>query len=82
MPKLTEHESIPPLRNLRVLRHQPSMDVRLLRERATSLSPNLLPEVEECMHSGGGDGSKGESVGDGEGCREEEGRVPLVRVQV
>lgn len=53
---LTEHGAVPPLGDLAILAHQPSMDVGLLVHGPTTLYPNLLAEVEEGVCDSRSDG--------------------------
>lgn len=41
----TENDTVPPFGNLRISRHQPSMNIRLLIQRSFSLNPKLFSEV-------------------------------------
>ena len=74
----TEDGRVPPLWHLRVPRHQAGVNIWLLAHGAPRLHPDLLAEVEEGMHEGGGDRCKRESVGQREGCRKEKWAVCLV----
>ena len=58
------------------------MDIGLLRERATSLSPDLFTVVEEDVGEGSRDRSERETVGHGEGYGNKQGAVSLVSLEV
>src|SRR5438270_1140610 len=62
----TEDGSIPPLGDLRVTRHETSVDIRLFAHCTARLSPDLLAEVKSCMGQGSSDRCKGKTVGDSE----------------
>ena len=79
---LTEDQPVPPLGHLRVSRHQASVDIGLLTHRAPRLHPDLLAEVQERVHEGGGDRREREAVGEREGGGEEERAVLLVLCDV
>lgn len=79
---LTEDDDVPPLGDLWVYRHEAGVDIRLLVDGAACLHHNLLAEVKEGVGEGGRDGCEGEAIGDGEGCRDEEGAVCLVGLLV
>jgi len=78
----TKDGNVPPIGDLLVYRHKASMDIRLLGERATSLSPDLLTVVEEDVSEGGSDRSERETVGHGEGRGNEQRTVSLVSLEV
>ncbi len=44
--------------------------------------PYVFAEVEESMCKAGGDGCKGEAVGNGESCGKEDGAIGLVSLEV
>ena len=58
------------------------MDIGLLAHGAPRLHPDLLAEVQERVHEGGGDRREREAVGEREGGREEERAVLLVLCDV
>jgi len=58
MGERTEDASVPPLGNLRVARHQTSVNVGLFVHGAASLGPDLLAEVKERMRKSGSDRGK------------------------
>jgi hypothetical protein len=74
----TEDGEIPPIGDLLVNRHQTSMDIRLIREQATRLSPDLLAVVQKSVHNESGDRCEWETVRDDTGCRDEERAVSFV----
>jgi hypothetical protein len=51
----TEDQEIPPIGDLLINRHQTSVDIRLLRQRTTSMSQDLLAVVEKGVHEDCGD---------------------------
>lgn len=57
-----EDAEVPPLRNLAVPRHQPSMDVWLLVHCLPRLRPNLFAEVEERMRKRSSDARKRQAI--------------------
>jgi hypothetical protein len=77
-----EDGGVPPLRNLGVLGHQTSMDIRLLTHRTPRLDPNLLAEVQKRMSESGSDRGKRQAVSYSKGGGQEEGAVSLVCCQV
>ena len=58
------------------------MDIRLLGEWATSMTPYIFAIVEESMCECGGNGCKREAIGNGKRCRKEDGAVGLVSLDV
>jgi hypothetical protein len=58
------------------------VNVRLLGERATSLSPDLFAVVEEDVGESSRDRSERETVGHGKGYRNEQRTVSLVSLEV
>ena len=58
------------------------MDIGLLAHGAPRLHPDLLAEVQERVHEGGGDRREREAVGEREGGGEEERAVLLVLCDV
>jgi hypothetical protein len=51
----TEDAEIPPIGDILVSCHETSVDIRLFRERTSSLSPDMLAVVEKGVHDDGGD---------------------------
>ena len=78
----TEDESVPPLRNLGVNRHETGVDIRLLVHSPSGLGPDLLAEVKESVGQGGSDGRERQAVGDGEGGGEVERAVRFIGLLV
>ena len=75
---LTEDNRVPPLGDLWVTCHQAGVDIGLLVHSTSGLSPNLLAEVQERMGKRSCNGSKRQSIGDGERSRDEQWAVCLV----
>jgi hypothetical protein len=78
----TEYRYIPPIWDFFIHGHEACVDIGLFRERATSLDPDLLAVVKECVGEGGRDRREREPVGHGEGHGEDEGTVGLVSFEV
>lgn len=53
-----ENAGVPPLGNLRIDTHKTSVNIWLFTERASTLNPDLLPEVKKSVHNGGRDRSE------------------------
>jgi len=54
------------------------MDIGLLAETATSLDPNLLPEVQEGMHKGGRDTGETQTIAECKGGGQEQWGVLVI----
>ena len=58
----TKYGKVPPFGDLLICRHKASVDIRLLGERATSLSPDLLTVVKIDVGDGSRDRSERKTV--------------------
>jgi hypothetical protein len=74
----TEDDEIPPIGDLLVNGHQTSMDIRLLRERAARLTPDMLALVQKSVHNESSHRRECETVKHDNGYGHEERAVSLV----
>ena len=59
-----ENDCIPTSRDLTIVRHQFSVDVRLFPQRTSKVDPDRFPEVQYRVHDGCCNGSEGKSICD------------------
>jgi hypothetical protein len=78
----TEDGEIPPIGDILVNCQDTSVDIRLFRERTTSLSPDMLAVVEKGAHEDGSDWREWETARDDQGHGEKDGAVNLVFLEV